>query len=286
MMNPNSQGFAPIPEALWARVTKSQLLYLEQLLKYWDIEVRESIKSMETTIAQYASASAATNATAAFIKFVKDGNIQVEMLKATLDEYDKICKHLQERQLPLPRKPTADAEWIDYEMVQKLKEKEEEEAKKEAAMRPMDKHEPLLAKCIAYDTDGTPLDEQDFKVNESEHSLVEIPWAPWLGSAVGREMDLERSLTSAIHLALHSLHTSDALVHAPIQFLLNETTKNNGACDTRYRDTGAATTAMRPRSRLQTAQRCNKAERDPNTGRGKPCTDDRRELKTIDGENA
>jgi len=242
MMTPNSQGYVPVPESSWARVTKPTLSKLEELLKYWDVQVRQSIASMEPTMAQYVNASAATNAAAAFIKFApipadgkKGGNLDLEMLKATLDEYNKISKHLQDQQPPLlPPPPPAGAEWIDYAGAQKHVKEDDEKAKKEAEKRPADKNVPLLAKCIEYDKDGKPLDEQDSKVKTGTGpSMVEIPWSSWLVSATGRDMDLEKSLTSAIHTVLHSLHTSVSLVHAPIQFLLNETTKRITAFATR-----------------------------------------------------
>jgi len=240
MMTPNSQGYVPVPEGCWARVTKAHLQKLEQLLKYWDDELRQFTASMETTIAQHINASAATNAVAAFIKYVpivadnrKGGNFELEMLKATLVEYAKISKHLKDQQLPPPPPPAAD--WIDYGLAQKHVEEEEEQTKKEAEMRPTaDKNVPLLAKCIQYDADGKPLDEQDSKLkNDTAHSVVEIPWSPWLKSAVGQDMDLERSLVSAIQIALHSLHTSVSLVDAPICFQLNEMTKKITAFATR-----------------------------------------------------
>ena len=238
MQNPNSQGFVPVPEPCWAKVSKQNLNKLEQLLRYWDVEVRKSIASMETTIAQQLSANAAANAAAAFIKFVpisaaqkKGGDFEFEMMKATLTEYEQVIAHLQ---APPPR-PPADTDWIDYEAAQKHAREEEEKAQKEAEMRPpADKNVPLLAKCIQYDEEGKPMDEQDWKVkSEAEASIVDIPWSSWLGSTVGQDLDLDRSLTSAIHMALHSLHTSVSLVHAPVQFLLNETTKKITALATR-----------------------------------------------------
>ena len=242
MMTPNSQCFVPVPEASWGRVTKPYLQKLEQILKYWDVELRTSIASMEATFDQYVTASAATNAAAAFIKFVpiaadkkQGGNVELEMLKATLEDYEKVINHLNDRQLPVPRPPPDDADWINYADAKKHVKEEEEKAKKAAEMRPpVAKNEPLLAKCIQYGADGQPLDEQDAKVKtNNEASKVEIPWSPWLGSAAGRDMDIERALTSTIHVVLHSLHTSDALVNAPIRLLLNETTKKVTAFATR-----------------------------------------------------
>ena len=77
------------------------------------------------------------------------------------------------------------------------------------------------------------MNKQDAIVKESTQSIVEIPWAPWLTSAVGRDMDLERSLIAAVNIALHSLHTSCSLVNAPIRFMLNESTKKITAIATR-----------------------------------------------------
>ena len=233
MMSPNNQGYVPVPEATWTKVSKPNLSKLEQFLKYWDVEVRKSVASMETTIAQHANASAATNAANAFIKFVpitatqkNGGNFELEMLKATLYDYEQISEHLKDRQLP-PPPPPADADWIDYEGAKKHVQEEKEKVKKEAEMRPSaDKNEPILAKCIQYDTEGRPLDEQDSKVkNDTGGSIVEIPWSPWLASALGRDMDLERSLIAAVNIAMHSMHTSSSLVQAPIQLVLNEATK-------------------------------------------------------------
>ena len=93
MRNPNNQSYVPVPESSWGRVSKHNLGKLEQLLKYWDVEIRKAIASMDAPIAQYANASAAANAAAAFIKFVPitsekktGGNFELEMLKATLDD--------------------------------------------------------------------------------------------------------------------------------------------------------------------------------------------------------
>ena len=242
MMRPNSQGFVPVPEASWGRVTKPYLHKLDQLLKYWDVELRKSIASMDAKFDQYVTASAATNAAAAFIKYVpipasrkEGGNVELEMLKVTLEDYEKVIKHLTDGGLPHPGPPPDDAKWIDYAVAQKHVKEEEEKAKQAAEMRPpVAKDEPLLAKCIQYDADGKPLDEQDAIVKtNTETSKVEIPWSPWLRSATGRDMDIERALTSTIYFVLHSLHTSPALVNAPIQILLNETTKKFTALATR-----------------------------------------------------
>ena len=234
MLNPNSQRYVPAPEPAWSKVNKASLSKLENFLKYWDVDVRQSIKSMDTTIAQWANASAATNAANAFIKFApmpgdktKRGDLELEILKATLEDYEKICEHLKDQKLPIPPPVPADAEWIDYERAKKHVQEEEEAAKRAAEMLPSaDKNAPIMAKCITFDAEGRPMDEQDaqFK-NDTETSMVEIPWASWLTSPVGRDMDLERSLTSAVNIALHSLHTSEALVATPIKLVLNETTK-------------------------------------------------------------
>jgi hypothetical protein len=151
MMNPNNQGYVPVPEATWTKVSKPYLSKLEQFLRYWDVEVRKSMASMETTIVQHANASAATNAANAFIKFVPSsaaqkngGNFELEMLKATLDDYEKISEHLKDRQLPPPPPPPADADWIDYDSAKKHAKEEKEKVKKEAEMRPSaDKNEPV-----------------------------------------------------------------------------------------------------------------------------------------------
>ena len=91
-MTPNSQCYVPVPESSWAKVKNGSFRTLEQLLKYWDVNVRKAIESMETTRAQHVRASAATNAAAAFIKHVPitsvqdGGDFRSEMLKATLDD--------------------------------------------------------------------------------------------------------------------------------------------------------------------------------------------------------
>jgi len=235
MMPPNSQGFVPVPENTWARVKKEHLLKLEALLRYWDLELRQHTESMQRKDANFVNASAAANAAAEFITYVpltngpprKNGDYEFAMLKATLDEYEQITQHLQKQEQLPPAPPPAGAEWINYRGARQNVTREEEEAKKRAEMRPpAGKTERLLAKCIQYDAYGNALDEQDFKCkNGTEASIVEIPWTSWLDCAVGREMDLERALTSAVYTVLHSLHTCTSLVHAPIQFLLNETTK-------------------------------------------------------------
>jgi uncharacterized protein YdhG (YjbR/CyaY superfamily) len=240
MLPPNREGYVPTPEVSWSKVNKANMSKLENFLKYWEVEVLQSLKPMDTTIAQLANASAATNAANAFIKLApsdktKRCELELEILKATLKDYDKICEHLKDQKLPPPPQAPADAEWIDYERAKKHVKEEEEAAKREAEMRPLaDKNAPILAKCITYDEEGRPLDEQDAKVkNDTETSMVELPWSSWLGSTVGRDMDLERSLISGVNIALHSLHTSAALVATPIKLVLNETTKKITAVATR-----------------------------------------------------
>lgn len=235
MKQPNNQGVCPAPESYWSKVSSERMEKLESLLKYFTDTLSDTINSMGIGMAQHVRSTAVVSATNAFISNVpipgekrKEADIEKAMLRATLEDYEKIAEHLHEHSKTKIPPPEEGSEWIDYAAAKKelIEEKAKAEAEEAARGVIADKQEPILAKCIAYDSSGNALDAQDTKlITANKASIVEVPWSAWLSSRTAQDMGVEKALQSAVNIAMQSLHQADSLPRAPLQIMLNEQTK-------------------------------------------------------------
>ena len=206
---------------------RSDLLKLEELLRYFHVTCASAVADLNPKERTAFSASVACVAADAFIACKRSENLKETLLQATKKYWCDVADRLAAK-IPPGQCPVAEQAWLNFAAVAEPKAKASPAGKK-AANAEAAVPERLLPRVILYDdaTDA-PMGEQDTREEEKKESavaLARVPWKEWMASELAQNLDEAPSIGAAVTLVLRSLHHRGKVHMQNIDVMMNLETK-------------------------------------------------------------
>ena len=216
---PPNRTWCPPPEPAWNQQAKTYAMpKLEAVLHYFQWSCKPAVAGMQSWKLAALTANVACAAADAFImckEREKEGDAMMSAVAKHLDEIKVFAASMARDPPPKPEQA-----WMDFDEV-----KQRNKAKTAVAVNT----EPakLMPNVIMYDAvTGVPQNAQDVRAaTGQEAKIATVPWADWLRGRIAHALCEKTNHIAAIQLVLNALHTRGHIDQAPIDIIIDLSSK-------------------------------------------------------------